>query len=184
MHNRHVPKIWATGGRRTMNETYPDFLQLLRSTNFTGHYYALCDTFPLRLNVPASRSPAKEVVAALCSVAKINKCKGPGRVVEFAEEYPASGRLSFEIQGHGTSVEDFWSRLFSGAEIGDNFAVLAWNLTMMEGKDSIPDPHYPRSTFHSLVELQAILTDVLRLGRLLFSLPDERVDTPVRPPRE
>jgi hypothetical protein len=103
------------------------------------------------------------------SIGALKKLKGPGRGFEFTERFPAEGHLSFLIQAHGTSTEVFWERDFRGARLGNNFAVLACDLKE-DGGGPIPNPPYPRPTFHSLDELQMILSEIMRLAKIIFDV--------------
>jgi hypothetical protein len=147
-----------------------DFLALLRSTDFADAYYDLCRRFPLRLDLPTCKAPAPQVVKIGRNAGALKRVKGPVRGFEFIETFSANGHLAFAIQAHGTSIEVFWERDFRSQRLGDTFAALAHELKTMEGEAAIPNPPCSRPDFHSLDELQEILTDIVRQARIIFSI--------------
>ncbi len=148
-----------------------DFLAAVAGTDFAPRYYKLCRRNPLRLDVPACKAPAADVLRAARAAGPANKLPGPGR--PFGFELPggmAASELTFVLQNR-TTIETHFVVPFRGGLEKSTFAILALDVTRIRGEQP-PAPPYPRPEFHTLEELAAILAEVYALGCMLIGIGD------------
>ncbi len=149
--------------------TDPDFLAAVAVTEFAPRYYELCRRHPLRLDVPACKAPAADVLRAARAAGPATRLPGPGRPFGFElPGGPGAGKLTFVLQSR-TTVETHFAVPFHGSQVSSTFAGLALDVTRIRGEQP-PSPTYPRPEFHTLVELAAVLAEVYSLGCLLITV--------------
>lgn len=150
-------------------------ISALVATDFANQYYAFCQLYPYR-NEPACKCPHPEVLKALEGLGEVKKLGGPGRV--YVVRIPgqnAGMEFGFVIQGQGTSVEACLNFTDSEQVSGGNFVIMAFDAIKAEGK-VMPNPPYPRPSFHSPSELREIvgflLELALKVGQVFYAKPD------------
>lgn len=147
----------------------PEFLAAVAAMDFAPRYYELCRRHPLRLDAPACKAPAADVLRAARAAGPATKFSGPGRAFAFElPGGPAAGELTFVVQGR-TTIEAHFAVPYRGVEESSTFAILALDTSGIRGEQP-PIPAYPRPEFHTLEELEAILAEVYSLGCLLVSV--------------
>lgn len=134
-------------------------LTALVTAAFPARYYEMCRAHPLQ-NLPACKCPTSEVVAALEGLGTVKKLPGPGRVYSVTPPgLSAEIEFSFIVQSAGKMVEPCLS--FAGE--GSNFAVLAYEATISEGK-APSNPPYPRPSFFTPAELRQVVAASIQLA--------------------
>ena len=158
-------------------EVNPDFLAAVAATDYAPRYYELCRQHPLRLDAPACKAPAADVLRVARAAGPANRLPGPGRPFGFElPGEPPAGELVFVIQGR-TTVETHFAVPFRSVQVAGTFAILALDVLGLRGEPP-PSPPYPRPEFHSLEELAEVLAEVYRLGCLVAAVGEPRQAEP------
>ena len=140
------------------------FLSAAADCGIHTSYYALCDRYPLRLDLPSIPASAKSLLEATSGEVPLEKLRGPGSVYKLLG-LPEGIALKFIIQKR-TSIETHFSVAIGEMARTGTFAILCKDILANNGEPA-RSPPYPRPTFHSVEEFIAILRSFDQLVRKL-----------------